>query len=169
MDDTLISVFKIEEHTSMIVDYDFIIQNQQLKVVYVTQRGDVVVYQSKDKAMFGFYHVWSDNVKRECLCVSANPYYGCNEEFLVTCKNGVVYVYKHNATTNEYTAKEISDVFNRMEICDIVWNYVYGWECYFMKVWSSSSSNTTLIKVNDDFSKSESTPIDADICKLFQH
>lgn len=165
---TLVAVCRIEEHTSLIVDYDFIIQNQQLKIVYVTQRGDVVVYQSKDKAMFGFYHVWSGNVKGECLCVSANPYEGCNEEFIVTCKNGNVCYYKYNDNTNEYNVKEVSNVFNRMEIHDVQWNYVYGWECYFMKVWSNNNA-TTLIKVNDDFTKSEASPIDNDLCKLFQH
>ena len=165
---TLVAVCKIEEHTSLIVDYDFIIQNQQLKIVYVTQRGDVVVYQSKDKAMFGFYHVWSGNVKGECLCVSANPYEGCNEEFIVTCKGGNVYYYKYNDNTSEYNVKEVSSVFNRMEICDVQWNYVYGWECYFMKVWSNNNNATTLIKVNDDFTKGEANPIDEDICKLFQ-
>ena len=165
----LISVFKIEELTSTIVDYDFIVQSRQLKIVFVTQRGDVVVYQSKDKAMFGFYHIWSGNVKGECLCVRANPYEGCNEEFVVTCKNGIAYHYKHDDGTHEYSVRDISGVFNRTEICDIEWQYVYGWECYIMKVWTSNAKAATLLKVNDDFTKSESTPIDADICKLFQH
>jgi hypothetical protein len=99
--------------------------------------------------------------------VSANPYEGCNEEFIVTYKNGNVYYYKYNDNTNEYNVKEVSNVFNRMEIYDVQWNYVYGWECYFMKVWSNNNT-TTLIKVNDDFTKGEANPIDDDVCKLFQ-
>lgn len=167
LNDSLVSVFKIEEHVSMIVDYDFIVQNQQLRIVYVTQRGDVIVYQSKDKAMFSFYHIWSTNVKGECLCVSANPYEGCNEEFIVGCSKGNVYHYKYEAKKSEYVKRDISGMFNREEIYHVEWEYVYGWECYFMRVWSKSNG-VGLIKVNEDFTPGEANPIDEDMKQLFK-